>query len=51
MGGDAGAERIEIVTAQDLCAMANEWFHQDRIAVAMLGNLNGFQLEREALAC
>jgi predicted Zn-dependent peptidase len=48
---DEVAERIEAVTAQELREAANQWFHQDRIAAAVLGNLNGFRLERDALAC
>jgi len=42
-------ERIENVTAENLLEVANDWFHQERIALAMLGNLNGFQVDREQL--
>jgi predicted Zn-dependent peptidase len=48
---DEVAGRIEAVTAQELREAANQWFHQDRLAAAVLGNLNGFRLERDALAC
>lgn len=42
---------IESVTAEQVAALANEWFHQDLIAMTVLGNLNGFQFGRELLAC
>jgi predicted Zn-dependent peptidase len=48
---DEVAERVEAVTAQELRDLANEWFQQDRVAAAVLGNLNGFRLHREAFAC
>jgi len=42
-------ERIENVTAENLLEVANDWFHQERIALAMLGNLDSFQVGREQL--
>ncbi len=48
---DEVAGRVEAVTAQELRELANEWFLQERVAAAVLGNLNGFQLQREAFAC
>src|SRR5256714_1485702 len=48
---DEIVEKIEAVTAEDLTAMANEYFHPDMIAVTCLGNLDGLKLSREALAC
>ena len=42
-------EQIEQVTAENLLEVANDWFHQERIALAVLGNLQGFQVDREQL--
>ena len=42
---------IESVTAQEVEALANEWFQQDRMALAVLGNLDGLRIERADLAC
>jgi predicted Zn-dependent peptidase len=42
---------IEAVTAEEVQALANSWFQQDSIALAVLGNLNGLRIEREDLAC
>ncbi len=44
-------ERIESVTAEELLALANEFFQTESIAVTVLGNLNGLKLTREQLAC
>ena len=43
--------RIERITAEDVTAVANEFFQPDRIAVTVLGNLNGLKLSRELLSC
>ena len=48
---DEVGQRIEEVKDADLRDLANEWFHQDRIALAVLGNLDGFEMGREHLAC
>jgi len=48
---DEVARRVEAVTADNLREMANEWFHQERVAATVLGNLNGFQLDRALFAC
>jgi predicted Zn-dependent peptidase len=42
---------IEAVTAEQVQTLANSWFQQDSIALAVLGGLNGLRIEREALAC
>jgi predicted Zn-dependent peptidase len=42
---------IETVTAPDLVTLANEFFRTEAIAVTVLGNLDGFKLTREQLAC
>ena len=44
-------ENIEQTAAEDLREVANEWFHQERIALAVLGNLGGFAVERDQLTC
>ena len=44
-------EKIESVTAEELQALANEFFHTDSVAVTVLGNLNGLKLTRDQLAC
>jgi len=44
-------EKIESVTAEELQALANEFFRTDSVAVTVLGNLNGLKLTREQLAC
>jgi predicted Zn-dependent peptidase len=48
---DEVGQHIEAVEDTDLQELANEWFHQDRIALAVLGNLGGFKMGREHLAC
>lgn len=44
-------QKIEVVTAEQLQELANEFFHTESIAVTVLGNLNGLKLNREQLAC
>jgi predicted Zn-dependent peptidase len=44
-------ERIESVTAEDLQALAKDFFQTENIAVTVLGNLNGLKLTRDQLAC
>ncbi len=44
-------KKIEGVTAEELQALATEFFHTDSIAVTVLGNLNGLKLSREQLSC
>lgn len=48
---DEVGKHIEEVTADHIRDLAREWFHQDRIALAVLGNLQGFKMGRESLAC
>ncbi len=50
-GLDEIIQRIEAVTADDLVAMANEFFYTDKIAVTVLGNLEGLKITREQLTC
>jgi predicted Zn-dependent peptidase len=42
---------IEGVTREELLSIAREFFRTDLIAVTVLGNLNGFSLTRDVLAC
>ena len=42
---------IEKVTREELLSIAREFFRTDLIAVTVLGNLNGFSLTRDVLAC
>ncbi len=48
---DEITESIEQVTAQQIRELANEWFLQERIALAALGDLQKFKIGREELAC
>lgn len=50
-GMDELIEKIEGVTAEQLKSLAEEFFETNSIAVTVLGNLNGFKLHREQLAC
>ena len=42
---------IEKVTVEDMAAMARELFDPEKIAVTVLGNLNGMKISRAQLAC
>ncbi len=44
-------DNIEKVSLEDVRALANEYFQSDKIAVTVLGNLNGLKITREQLAC
>jgi predicted Zn-dependent peptidase len=44
-------ERIESVSAEQLQEMSQELFHADKIAVTVLGNLDGLKITPEQLAC
>jgi predicted Zn-dependent peptidase len=44
-------ERIQAVTTEDLLQSANELFQPERIAVTVLGNLNGLKISRDSIAC
>src|SRR5215813_1770907 len=48
---DETIEQIETVTGDEVAGMAGELFHSDRIAVTVLGSLDGLKLSRENLAC
>ena len=42
---------IEAVTAEDLARISREFFQSDRIALTLLGELNGLRLSRNDLSC
>ncbi len=44
-------DSIERVTREEICDIAREFFQPANISVTVLGNLDGFQLTREQLAC
>ena len=48
---DEVTDKIEEVTAEEIREISADWFQQDRIALAVLGDLQGFKLDREDLAC
>ena len=48
---DEVTENIEKVTSEEITGLAQEWFHQDKIAVAVLGDLRGYGIDRSSLVC
>jgi predicted Zn-dependent peptidase len=42
---------IEVVTREQLQALAQQYFRTEDTAVTVLGNLNGFELDRSRLSC
>jgi predicted Zn-dependent peptidase len=48
---DEIARRVDAVTAEQVLAVAREFFHPDRLAITVLGPLNGLKLSRADLAC
>jgi predicted Zn-dependent peptidase len=48
---DELAESIEAVTAEDVQRVARTFFNQKQVALTVLGNLDGFRIGREDLAC
>lgn len=42
---------VDAVTASDIHRLANEVFKPEMLAVSVLGNLDGFSLERDLLSC
>ncbi len=43
--------RIDLVTAEQVQAMAQKLFDPERIAVTLLGRLDGIKLTRKRLLC
>src|SRR5689334_3979964 len=48
---DETIEQIESVSGEEVCKMANTLFHPDKVAITVLGNLDGLKLSRENLVC
>jgi predicted Zn-dependent peptidase len=48
---DELAESIESVTAEDVQRVAQNFFDRKNVALTVLGNLEGFKITREDLAC
>jgi predicted Zn-dependent peptidase len=46
---DETIAQIECVTAEEVCEMASALFHPDKVAVTVLGNLDGLKLSKENL--
>lgn len=42
---------VESVTAEEVCTLANEIFKSEKVAVTLLGNLDGLKLPRSAVVC
>lgn len=48
---DETIEQIESVTAEQIAEMAGALFHSDKVAITVLGNLDGLKLSKEQLVC
>ena len=48
---DEISRRVDGVTAEQVLAVAREFFHPERLAITVLGPLNGLKLSRSDLAC
>ncbi len=48
---DETIDEIEAVKAEEISEMANQLFQPEKIAVTVLGNLDGLKLSREQLVC
>jgi predicted Zn-dependent peptidase len=48
---DAMLDSIESVTADQLQGLAQQFFQADRVALTVLGRLDGFEVERADLVC
>jgi len=48
---DELVDSIEAVTADHIQRIAQKFFDQKQIALTVLGNLDGFKISREDLAC
>jgi predicted Zn-dependent peptidase len=44
-------ERVEAVSSDDIHDLANEMLQSEKVAVTVLGNLEGMKLSREAIVC
>jgi len=50
-GVDEIMDKVEAVTSEQVMAMANYLFDPDKVAVTLLGRLDGLKVTRSALAC
>ena len=48
---DEIADRIDGVTAEQVRDLAGEWLLQERIALTVLGDLQGWTISRDELSC
>ncbi len=48
---DETLERIDAVTAEQITELAQTWFRTERIALAVMGDLHGFSIDRDQLTC
>ena len=48
---DEVVRQVEAVTVEDIRRVANEVFQPEALAVTLLGNIRGFKLKRDQLAC
>jgi predicted Zn-dependent peptidase len=48
---DELSRRVDAVTAEQVLAVAREFFHPDHLAITVLGPVNGFKLSRADLSC
>jgi predicted Zn-dependent peptidase len=44
-------EKVDTVTSDEVMAMANSLFDPDKVAVTLLGRLDGLKISRAQLAC
>jgi predicted Zn-dependent peptidase len=50
-GVDEIMEKVDTVTSDEVMAMANSLFDPDKVAVTLLGRLDGLKISRAQLAC
>jgi len=50
-GVDEIMEKVETVTSEQVMEMANFLFDPDKVAVTLLGRLDGLKVSRAQLAC
>jgi predicted Zn-dependent peptidase len=48
---DETARRVDAVTTEQVLAVAREFFHPDRLAITVLGPLDGLKLSPADLTC
>jgi predicted Zn-dependent peptidase len=48
---DEIARSVDAVTAEQVLAVAQEFFHPERLALTVLGPINGLKISRADLGC